>query len=197
MTRQVADSVLRTRNPGTGTLRFAKSILRTENPGTGILNPRPGIQNRWTQRRPNLMSRRALRSVSESGSPCSAPISLAQRIHGAIPMRTSRPRSSRAGPRQVAVHELRTRNPGPGIPGSQNGVFETANPGTGILESQVQARGTAGGPDSGFGLLRAVRRGVWPRSPAHSRAWLLPGAVRWPMRPGNCRACLAARLRGA
>ena len=39
VTRQAADSVLRTRNPGTGTRRFEKSILRTENPGTGILNP--------------------------------------------------------------------------------------------------------------------------------------------------------------
>ena len=190
VTRQVADSVLRTRNPGTGTRRFAKSILRTENPGPGIPNP-------WTQRRGNLMPRRALRPVSESGSACSAPISLAQRIQRAISMRPSRPRSSRARPRQVAVHALRTRNPGPGILRSQNGVFETANPGTGILESQVQARVTAGGPDSGFRLLRAVRRGVWPRSPAHSRAWLLPGAVEWPMRPGNCRACVAARVRGA
>ena len=37
--RRVAGSVLRTRNPGTGTRRFEKSILRTENPGTGIQNP--------------------------------------------------------------------------------------------------------------------------------------------------------------
>ena len=181
VTRQVVDSSLRTRNPGTGTRRFEKSILRTENPG-------PGIRSPWTQRSSNLMSPKALRAVSESGPSCSARIGLAQRIEVHNLHRVH------AGSTRGSDHESELASAS-----SAGCRFRTANQESRSRDSRFASAGSGERSRPRFcvqGPSRRQPRSLEPEScPQASPA--APQAVEWPIRPGNCRTRLAAKVRGA